>query len=254
MPAMLREGGVTVSSPNGLHLSCMQTSQPCSLLRYNLCRALHVDPSSGPCTHFTCRKGSDLGRLALLTGAVLTQVTIACNGLIETIGRVLDGQVDHPMIAHPKADPDTGAPHLNQSQHADWTQCCRGVRLTMLQTLFCMACEGTCRSTVTAHEPRRLLDKRLMYLCKHSEHGMVLAAAQDCAVLRVRALSGSNPSACLLIWASTTTFMGDATCVLQGSCFGSAITWTKSPTLCTQLWTRRARSCLTAQSTSLCPS
>ena len=37
------------------------------------------------------------------------QVTIACNGLIETIGRVLDGEVKHPIIAHPKKCPDTRA-------------------------------------------------------------------------------------------------------------------------------------------------
>ena len=36
------------------------------------------------------------------------QVTIACNGLIDTIGRVLEGEVSHPMSAHPKTDPDTG--------------------------------------------------------------------------------------------------------------------------------------------------
>ena len=36
------------------------------------------------------------------------QLTVACNGLVETIGRVLDGQVKHPFSAHPKPDPDTG--------------------------------------------------------------------------------------------------------------------------------------------------
>ena len=44
----------------------------------------------------------------LLYPAAAAQVTIACNGLIETIGRVLDGEVKHPIIAHPKKCPETG--------------------------------------------------------------------------------------------------------------------------------------------------
>lgn len=33
-----------------------------------------------------------------------------CNGVVETMGRVMyDGKVKHPVTAHPKVDPDTGA-------------------------------------------------------------------------------------------------------------------------------------------------
>ena len=32
-----------------------------------------------------------------------------CNGVIETMGRVMyEGKVKHPVTAHPKIDPDTG--------------------------------------------------------------------------------------------------------------------------------------------------
>jgi carotenoid cleavage dioxygenase-like enzyme len=36
------------------------------------------------------------------------QLRIACNGLVETLGRVYSGQVDHAFTAHPKIDPVTG--------------------------------------------------------------------------------------------------------------------------------------------------
>ncbi len=51
------------------------------------------------------------------------QLRVACNGVIDTLGRVtFDGRVPHPFTAHPKHDPVTGArapPFRTSSQWLD---------------------------------------------------------------------------------------------------------------------------------------
>lgn len=43
------------------------------------------------------------------TVPLVFQVRTLCNGVIETLGRVMyEGKVKHPVTAHPKIDPDTG--------------------------------------------------------------------------------------------------------------------------------------------------
>ena len=47
------------------------------------------------------------------------QLRIACNGIIDTLGRVtFDGKVKHPFTAHPKADPITGRVCCSQTPRA----------------------------------------------------------------------------------------------------------------------------------------
>ena len=66
--------------------------------------AFCVSTARAACPYSGHGKGSSVKSCS----CVPAQVTIACNGLIETIGRVLEGEVSHPMSAHPKTDPDTG--------------------------------------------------------------------------------------------------------------------------------------------------
>jgi hypothetical protein len=45
---------------------------------------------------------------AELFGAGLLQVRVLCNGLVETVGRMVVGDWKQPFTAHPKLDSETG--------------------------------------------------------------------------------------------------------------------------------------------------
>ena len=76
-------------------LHCLRCAHAIQGLKHARVTAHQQEYVTGPSA-----AGSDRG---------VMQLTVACNGLLETIGRVLDGQVKHPFSAHPKPDPDTGA-------------------------------------------------------------------------------------------------------------------------------------------------
>ena len=62
------------------------------------------------------------------------QLSIACNGLVESIGRVLEGSVSHPFTAHPKKDPVTGELGVACQSHYG----------RMRQAYSCMSDAGWC--------------------------------------------------------------------------------------------------------------
>lgn len=49
--------------------------------------------------------------LALHEGDLPHALRVACDGVVSTAGRVLEGKVRHPFTAHPKIDPDDGTMH-----------------------------------------------------------------------------------------------------------------------------------------------